>query len=207
MEKTVLEHVNALLPPYELMRKYCSFEDVNMRSYYGFSPQDKLRTWAFRRRFYLVFRLLFRDRKKVKLVLDAGSGALFASYPLVTKFNCRYVGIDILPLSVIQKYRKIMELISGRRIDAVRASITALPFKQDSFDAALCLDVLEHLEKPENALKEIGRVTVDRIVVTLPLENSMQKLIRLPVIISEGARRDPTSDYHCIGTFKSYLSM
>jgi SAM-dependent methyltransferase len=164
--------INALLPPYELMRKYCNSNDVNMRSYYGFSPQDKLRTWAFRRRIYLVLKLLFKDGKKVKIVLDAGSGALFASYPLVKKFRCKYVGIDIMPLLGIQKYRKVMELVMGQKIDVIRASITSLPFKRNSFDASLSLDVLEHLEKLEDALKEISRVTVDRIKVSLPWRTS-----------------------------------
>lgn len=44
----------------------------------------------------------------------------------------------------------------------------ALPFSDNSFDAALCLEVLEHLPEPHAVLAEIRRVSPRRLFVSVP---------------------------------------
>lgn len=52
--------------------------------------------------------------------------------------------------------------ISGRRLagraSIARASIYELPYESNSFDACLCLEVLEHIEDDQRAAREIARV-------------------------------------------------
>ncbi len=48
-----------------------------------------------------------------------------------------------------------------------RASATRLPFREDAFGTALLFEVLEHIEDPELALREIGRVA-GRLVMSVP---------------------------------------
>lgn len=43
-----------------------------------------------------------------------------------------------------------------------------LPFANDSFDAALCLEVLEHIEEPRAFLAEVARVAPHRLIVSVP---------------------------------------
>lgn len=43
-----------------------------------------------------------------------------------------------------------------------------LPFASDSFDAALCLEVLEHVEEPRAFLAEVSRVAPRRLIVSVP---------------------------------------
>lgn len=52
----------------------------------------------------------------------------------------------------------------------VRAEAGALPFADGSFSVAFALDVLEHHPRPEQLVREIGRVLTDRglLVVTVP---------------------------------------
>lgn len=50
------------------------------------------------------------------------------------------------------------------------ADITALPFEDLSFDAAICLEVLEHLPHPERALAELERVARRGLVLSVPHE-------------------------------------
>ncbi len=50
-----------------------------------------------------------------------------------------------------------MDFNEKRGPDTVGSSL-ALPFKEASFDAVICTDVLEHLPEPEVALREIERV-------------------------------------------------
>ena len=50
------------------------------------------------------------------------------------------------------------------------ASVTELPFEDDSFDLVLCLEVLEHLTEPDAALEELARVSRNDVVVSVPHE-------------------------------------
>jgi len=50
------------------------------------------------------------------------------------------------------------------------ASVTDLPFDDESFDLVLCLEVLEHLANPGAALDELARVSRGDVVVSTPHE-------------------------------------
>lgn len=45
-----------------------------------------------------------------------------------------------------------------------------LPFRNDSFDVVVASEVLEHLLHPEAALREISRVTIEHVLITVPHE-------------------------------------
>jgi SAM-dependent methyltransferase len=53
---------------------------------------------------------------------------------------------------------------------AVEGDVRALPFPDGAFDLVLCTEVLEHLERPEEALRELGRVCADHVLLTVPHE-------------------------------------
>jgi ubiquinone/menaquinone biosynthesis C-methylase UbiE len=48
--------------------------------------------------------------------------------------------------------------------------VLALPFGDGSFDAALCLEVLEHLDHPAEAVRELARVARRAVVLSVPHE-------------------------------------
>ena len=54
--------------------------------------------------------------------------------------------------------------------EVVQGSIDAMPFAEDSFDLAVCLDVIEHLEDDRAALVELRRVIAPggALLVTVP---------------------------------------
>ena len=52
----------------------------------------------------------------------------------------------------------------------VCASVLALPFGDRSFDAVTCLEVLEHLDNPAAAVRELARVSRRAFVVSVPFE-------------------------------------
>lgn len=52
-----------------------------------------------------------------------------------------------------------VELQLKRGLNVIRGDATNLPFQSESFDAVLCLDVLEHIDDDVSALKEMYRVT------------------------------------------------
>ena len=49
-------------------------------------------------------------------------------------------------------------------------SLYALPFTDGEFELTICLEVLEHLEDPARALREIARVTQNDVVLSVPWE-------------------------------------
>ena len=50
------------------------------------------------------------------------------------------------------------------------ATIYSLPFKDNSFETVLCLEVLEHLEFLEKAIQELKRVSFKNILISVPRE-------------------------------------
>lgn len=50
------------------------------------------------------------------------------------------------------------------------ADIYNLPYKDNSFDMVLCNEVLEHLEKPQDAIKELRRVSSKFLLLSVPHE-------------------------------------
>jgi SAM-dependent methyltransferase len=68
------------------------------------------------------------------------------------------------------------------RVRLLRATAAALPYGDAVFDAALMMDVLEHLDDPGRALAEAARVLLPggTLHVVLPLEGQPGTLYRLP---------------------------
>ena len=67
-----------------------------------------------------------------------------------------------------EKYTGI-DLFKGKNVDLV-CDIKKVPIKDNSFDAAICNAVLEHVENPEVIIKEIIRVTKPgaKIFISIP---------------------------------------
>lgn len=61
------------------------------------------------------------------------------------------------------------------------ADVAKLPFKDNFFEAAFCLEVLEHIDDPVTALKEIRRVLKkgSKLYILVPSDNKLFKVIWL----------------------------
>jgi 2-polyprenyl-3-methyl-5-hydroxy-6-metoxy-1,4-benzoquinol methylase len=55
-------------------------------------------------------------------------------------------------------------------IEFAEASVYDLPFETGSFDLVLCCEVLEHLERPREALDEVARVARNFVLISTPWE-------------------------------------
>lgn len=82
-------------------------------------------------------------------VLDAGCGIGNITGSYCGRYNV--VGIDEQPSSIEYCRRTY----SGRYM---QASLYSVPFPDNTFDAVLFLDAIEHLDRPVFALKELARV-------------------------------------------------
>ncbi len=99
-------------------------------------------------------------------VLDAGCGEGFVAAYLTSRDPAlRLTGIDLSGEAV-----SYAQTHFGHAISFSQGSILDLPFDDDSFDAVVCSEVLEHLTDWERALGELKRVARHHVIVTVPRE-------------------------------------
>lgn len=99
---------------------------------------------------------------KEKDILDVGAGD-----GLITN-KIGAVGVDNEPEAIRLAREKGATVLSG---DAYH-----IPFEDESFDAVTMFDVLEHLERPKEALADIHHVTRFYLYITTPPKRDDGKL-------------------------------
>ena len=99
-------------------------------------------------------------------ILDAGCGSGRNMVELAPRGEV--TGIELSPASAaVARSRNVGEVVEG--------SVAELPFEDDSFDFAVCLDVIEHLDDDLQTLRELRRVVRPggRLLVTVPAYPSL----------------------------------
>lgn len=109
-------------------------------------------------------------------VLDLGCGDGLTSGPSVQQRGCKYVGVDVSENGAMRARVNGFESV-------LVADSTCLPFDQGEFDAALCIEVFEHLFEPLAAAKEILRVLKPGalMVATVPNAAYWQRRVELGI--------------------------
>ncbi len=105
------------------------------------------------------------ERQSPASVLDAGCGEGFVLNELGKRLPAvRFVGLDFSAEAL--RY----PLHSNGQWDQMRGDVTHLPFRDSSVEVVTCLEVLEHLPRPDLALAELARVCRRSIVLSVPNE-------------------------------------
>jgi ubiquinone/menaquinone biosynthesis C-methylase UbiE len=107
-------------------------------------------------------------------VLDAGSGEGFLADELVR----RAPGLGVTAVDVRVAALRFARERFGAHQPRIAAGICDLPFRNQAFDLVLCSEVLEHLEHPLEALRELIRVSARYVLITVPREPIFQLLNR-----------------------------
>jgi len=97
--------------------------------------------------------------KPCSLVLDAGCGNgvnLFGVSASLSD-NALGIGVDISQFQIRQAVEHSTKF-NVKNVGFIVGDITKLPFKSCSFDTVICAEVLEHLYRPRDALRELGGV-------------------------------------------------
>ena len=124
------------------------------------NPIQRLLLWNF-------FRNLvdFTQAKTVDSILDVVCGEGFTLNSLKENgIGKRLEGIEYLQAAIDLGKKTYPD------IKIIKCTIYELPYKDNSFDLVLCTEVLEHLESPEKALKELVRVSKKYLVISVPNE-------------------------------------
>lgn len=98
-------------------------------------------------------------------ILDVGCGEGFALERIrKSGVGKKLEGVDVSP-DAIERGREMHRALTLKQGDAY-----SLPYQDGAFDAVLCCEVLEHLERPDDALKELWRVAKRYCIITVPHE-------------------------------------
>lgn len=81
---------------------------------------------------------------------------------------------DSLPecIAAVDIEQRCVDQVRARHpgVDVSRHTVTDLPFADGSYELVLCLEVLEHVNQPQDAVRELARVTARHLVVSVPHE-------------------------------------
>jgi len=81
-------------------------------------------------------------------------------------------GLDITIIDIDQEG---LDLASKKGLNTLNASVLELPLEDNIADAVLCLDLIEHVEEYELAVKQVARVLKPggKLILTTPKENGV----------------------------------
>jgi len=92
-------------------------------------------------------------------IIDVGCGLGSYGRDLIAD-GYEWMGVEVSPADCAE--------LSRLGLPHRRADGRELPFPDAAFDAALCLEVLEHLSEPRPFLAEVRRVAPERLLVSVP---------------------------------------
>ncbi len=131
--------------------------------------KSSLKKFSFLQRFLIdnFYGVLLREIEKLSpnSILDAGCGEGFTLHKLEkAKIGKKLFGFDFLDKAILigKKQYPMLNLKQG--------DIYHIDAKANTYDVVICSEVLEHLERPEEALKELVRVSKKYVVLSVPHE-------------------------------------
>lgn len=109
-------------------------------------------------------------------ILDVGCGTgRFEEILLGQGFNIDVIAIDISKKSIHVAKSKL----NSEKFEFLCGDVASLPFKDDSFDCCVLIEVIEHISNKESVLKELKRVlkTRGKLIITTP--NKRDVILRI----------------------------
>ena len=136
-------------------------------------------------------------------VLDVGCGEGFTLARLKKeKIGSLYEGIDNSDESIALANQLHPKLI------VKKGNIYELPYRSKSFDLVVCTEVLEHLDNPKKAYKELIRVSRKYILLSVPNEPwfTLQRIARFQNILHFGAHPEHIQHW-TVGAFVKFVKI
>ena len=122
------------------------------------------------------------ERAAPRTLLDAGCGEGFVAAAL----HARFPGLEITGLDYSAEAVAYARERYGHAARYQVGSVYGLPFERDAFDLVLCSEVLEHLDRPDDAVGELRRVAREHVLITVPREPVFDALARINLKLGIG---------------------
>jgi len=138
-------------------------------NYSKYQTKNPLKAWMLKKFYRKLVTLLREEIPSLAVdsprILDMGCGEGFTARVLMQELpGIDYRGLDMSDQAIEYAREKVSPDLFGK------GDIYAIQFPDNAFDATLCLEVLEHLQRPEAALKELLRVTKSSLLISVPNE-------------------------------------
>jgi ubiquinone/menaquinone biosynthesis C-methylase UbiE len=137
------------------------YEQLLREDRYDLLPYTVLRTWnKIKHNIRDMLEPEIKDKRKKYRFLDIGCERGFDVFSLAKNFSgyeIEFIGIDISSEKIEVANEKVKE--NGMtNCTFLQGNAEELEFPPDSFDIILCSEVMEHLYKPEKALKDMYKI-------------------------------------------------
>lgn len=101
----------------------------------------------------------------VQNILEVGCGPGFSTQKLKQMLNRKHFEASDVDSELVEGAKN-----RNPNVKIIQESIYNLKRQNNSFDLVIALEVLEHLQEPEKALREIQRISTKYILVSVPNE-------------------------------------
>jgi 2-polyprenyl-3-methyl-5-hydroxy-6-metoxy-1,4-benzoquinol methylase len=157
---------------------------INLKTMFSSIDLEHFKAEGLDRLIPILFELLPPNMAQC-VVLDVGCGPGIIASSVKRQFGAEVFGVDCDSI--------FLELAKAKGVTTYSCNIETdnFPFPDATFDCVLCIEVVEHLAKPENCLKEIARVIKPKGVLILSTPNLVGLSNRLAII----SGKDPVSGH------------
>lgn len=101
-----------------------------------------------------------------KRVLDVGTGFGTVISGLMNHSDFDIVSIDPEAWTFDRIEEEFSEKIDAGKLKLLKSRAESIPFEDDAFNTSMAICSIHHLPDPEIGLREIERVTSDRVIIT-----------------------------------------
>lgn len=131
-----------------------------------YTQSGKIGDYLIKNFYNSCFALLETIQENIKNVFEVGSGEGISTQQLHL-----FLGSEVVyEASELRENRIAMIKKRNPQVKVSQETIYSLSKESKSIDLLICLEVLEHLENPQKALKELARVAKKYVLISTPRE-------------------------------------
>lgn len=114
-----------------------------------------------------TFKSFLTKIKSPKKIVEIGAGEGYLTRILAENFPDSQIYASDISSSVLKIAK---ETLKNYKVSLSTQNVEKLEYKSGEFDLVVCCEVLEHVESPKNALREIRRIAKNRVLLSVPRE-------------------------------------
>ena len=156
---------------YELTKNFFRKNAADKKGYYNSKDEETVKQEIQNRRMWEIYSSsldgVLQNNRSIDSVIDVGCGMGNFTLELANRKNFKkIVGIDFLKntFDIARENPKFFE-----RVSFTEGNLIYMPFKDRSFDLAVCLNVLHHIHIDDFklAIKELARITDKYLILEI----------------------------------------